>query len=120
MTRSNSPVLTYLGRRLLHFVLSVFVLVTAAFLLMRLIPGDPALLSAGPTAPPALVERRRIELGLDRPLWVQYLTFWKGLFTGDLGYSISSRTSPCPRFTVSRRSSPARRSLTSACSETAR
>lgn len=93
MTRSTSPVVTYLGRRLLHFGISVFVLVTAAFLLMRLIPGDPALLSAGPTAPPELVERRRIELGLDRPLWVQYLTFWKGLFTGDLGYSISSRTS---------------------------
>lgn len=89
----SSALLAYLGRRGVHFLVSVFVLVTAAFLLMRLIPGDPALLSAGPTAPPQLVEQRRVELGLDVPLWQQYLRFWGGLVTGDLGYSISSRTS---------------------------
>lgn len=81
----------YGARRLLHFVVSVVVLVTVAFLMVQLIPGDPAQTSAGSNAPPELVEQRRVALGLDQPLWVQYLHLWRGLFTGDLGDSITLR-----------------------------
>ena len=89
---TRSPWVSYLRRRGGYFLVSLFVLVSAAFVLVHLIPGDPARASAGANAPAAVVEARRIELGLDRPLLVQYLDFWQGLFTGDLGQSISLRT----------------------------
>ncbi|UTX54189.1 ABC transporter permease [Leucobacter aridicollis] len=88
---ARKPWAAYLLRRGGYFVVSMFVLVTVAFLLMQLIPGDPARVSAGENASPEAVEARRVELGLDKPVFVQYLSFWKGLFTGDLGESISSR-----------------------------
>lgn len=81
----------YLARRFSSILISLFVLVSISFLLVQLIPGDPARASAGETAPPEVVEARRHELGLDRPLIIQYLMFWKGIFTGDLGDSISLR-----------------------------
>ncbi len=87
----GKPWLAYLIRRGGYFIVSMFVLITVAFLLMQLIPGDPARVSVGENASPEAVEARRAELGLDRPVFVQYLSFWKGLFTGDLGESISSR-----------------------------
>lgn len=88
---ARSPWVGYLLRRVGHFLASLFVLVSVAFLLMQLIPGDPARASAGPTAPETLVELRRAELGLDQPLWTQYVGFWQGLLTGDLGDSIALR-----------------------------
>lgn len=87
----RNPWASYLLRRSGYFVVSLFVLVTISFLLVQLIPGDPARESAGENAPPEVVEARRAELGLDRPLIVQYFSFWGGLFTGNLGKSISSR-----------------------------
>lgn len=88
---SSRPMLAYLRRRAMYFVVSIVVLVTASFALVHLIPGDPARASAGENATQAVVEARRAELGLDQPLVVQYVEFWKGLFTGDLGDSISLR-----------------------------
>ncbi|MGO2140451.1 MAG: ABC transporter permease [Leucobacter sp.] len=88
---ARKPWAAYLLRRGGYFVVSMFVLITVTFLLMQLIPGDPARVSAGENASPEAVEARRVELGLDRPVIVQYFSFWKGLFTGDLGESISSR-----------------------------
>lgn len=90
--RRSNPWVRYLARRALYFLVSLFLLVTLAFLLVQLIPGDPARASAGEMAPPEVVEARRAELGLDQPLIVQYLRFWVGLFTGDLGDSFTSRT----------------------------
>lgn len=87
----RNPWVQYLRRRGGYFLVSMFVLVSASFVLVHLIPGDPARASVGANAPAAVVEARRVELGLDRPLVVQYLDFWKGLFTGDLGQSISLR-----------------------------
>lgn len=88
---ARHPRLAYLVRRAGTFAISIVILVTISFLLVQLIPGDPAQMSVGENAPPELVEARRAELGLDRPLIVQYFSFWAGLFTGDLGTSISSR-----------------------------
>lgn len=78
-------------RRLAQLVVSVWVLITAAFLMIHLIPGDPVRASLGPTAPQSLVTARRAALGLDNPLLQQYGHYLKGVFSGDLGISISSQ-----------------------------
>ncbi|WP_104062351.1 ABC transporter permease [Arthrobacter sp. 4R501] len=78
-------------RRSSRFVVAVVVLVTVAFLMLQLIPGDPARTSLGATATVEAVASRRHELGLDQPLLIQYLHFWSGLLTGNPGNSISLR-----------------------------
>jgi peptide/nickel transport system permease protein len=68
----------------------VFGVVTLMFALIRLAPGDPALLLVGPSAPAAQVEAQRHALGLDRPLPEQYAA-WLGRFVrGDWGTSIAT------------------------------
>lgn len=89
--RNHRVWILYGFRRLSHFVVSVIVLVTAAFLMVQLIPGDPAQISAGANATPELVEQRRQQLGLDLPLWLQYLRLWGGLLTGSMGESTTLR-----------------------------
>lgn len=88
---ANSPRTRYFLRRVLRLMVSVAVLVTVAFLMVRVIPGDPARLSLGQSASASQVAQRRSELGLDRPLLVQYVEFWKGLFAGDLGTSYANQ-----------------------------
>ncbi|UYM06063.1 ABC transporter permease [Solicola gregarius] len=83
--------LRYLARRLTHFVISLVVLVTGAFLMVELVPGDAAQTSAGANASGELVEQRRVELGLDRPLPERYVRLWTGMATGDLGESTTLR-----------------------------
>ena len=78
-------------RRLARLVGSLAVLVTASFAMIHLIPGDPVRGALGPTAPTALVEARRESLGLNDPLWEQYWHYLRGLFTGDLGTSLTSQ-----------------------------
>src|SRR4051812_1699487 len=78
-------------RRLGRLLVSLWVLVTASFAMIHLIPGDPVQGALGPTAPVALVEARRHALGLDNPIATQYLHYLEGLFTGNLGTSISSQ-----------------------------
>lgn len=78
-------------RRLGRLLASLWVLVTASFAMIHLIPGDPVRGALGPTAPAELVEARRQALGLDDPILVQYLRYLKGLITGDLGTSLASR-----------------------------
>jgi peptide/nickel transport system permease protein len=67
------------------------VLVTASFLMIHLIPGDPVRAALGPTAPAALVSAKRAEMGLDDPILVQYWHYVQNLFTGDLGTSLVSQ-----------------------------
>src|SRR4051794_21527386 len=78
-------------RRLGRLLGSLWVLVTASFLMIHLIPGDPVRAALGPTAPPALVSAKRAEMGLDDPLLVQYWHYIQDLFTGDLGTSVVSQ-----------------------------
>ncbi|WP_329125008.1 ABC transporter permease [Streptomyces sp. NBC_01465] len=77
-------------RRSARLAVSLWVLVTAAFLMIHLVPGDPVRAALGMTASPGMVAARRAELGLDTPLWHQYLHFLGGLFTGELGSSTIS------------------------------
>src|SRR3954464_3444738 len=78
-------------RRLGRLLVSLWVLVTASFLMIHLIPGDPVRAALGPTAPAALVASTRADMGLDDPILVQYWHYLQGLFTGDLGTSTISR-----------------------------
>ncbi len=63
------------------------------FLLIKLTPGDPAMVIAGPSATPDVVERIRIEMGLDQPAWVQFSKYVGRLAHGDLGRSMINNTS---------------------------
>jgi peptide/nickel transport system permease protein len=83
-------VLTYLVRRVLVAIPTVFGVATVVFFLRTLLPGDPAIIIAGPQATPETIANIRHQLGLDQPLWQQYLSFLGGLVHGDLG--ISTRT----------------------------
>ena len=78
-------------RRFARLLVSLWVLVTASFLMIHLIPGDPVRGALGPTAPAALVAAKRAEMGLDDPLLVQYWHYLQRLFTGDLGTSLVSQ-----------------------------
>ncbi|MFD5226069.1 ABC transporter permease [Microbacterium sp. NPDC058342] len=83
--------LRFAVRRGGRLIVSLWVLATAAFLMIHLVPGDPVRAALGPTATPALIEQTRRNFGLADPLWEQYLRFLGGIFTGDLGMSIQFR-----------------------------
>jgi peptide/nickel transport system permease protein len=78
-------------RRLGRLLVSLWVLVTASFLMLHLIPGDAVRAALGPTAPAELVASTRADMGLDDPLLVQYLHYLQNLLHGDLGTSLISR-----------------------------
>jgi peptide/nickel transport system permease protein len=78
-------------RRALRLAVSVWVLVTASFLMIHLVPGDPVRAALGLTADPALVEATRANLGLDLPMWTQYWNYLTNLVQGDMGTSIITR-----------------------------
>ncbi|WP_066368582.1 ABC transporter permease [Herbidospora mongoliensis] len=78
-------------RRAGRLLVSLWVVVTASFLMIHLVPGDPVRAALGPTAPADLVLAHKEELGLLDPLWQQYAAFLGRLFQGELGASISTR-----------------------------
>jgi len=80
----------FAARRLLRLLLSIWVLLTAAFLMIHLIPGDPVRAALGVTAPAELVAARREQLGLNDPLWAQYAHYLGDLFTARFGVSTIS------------------------------
>lgn len=77
----------FVVRRLFGLTLVLIGLVTATFLMVRLVPGDPAKILGGITSTPAQVAAIRDHLGLDKPLLSQYIHYWTGLVHGDLGES---------------------------------
>ena len=79
----------YLAKRLVLLLPTVLVPVTLVFVMMKLAPGDPAAVILGDNATPAQVTALRERLGLDDPLWLQFVDFLKSLVTFDLGESIS-------------------------------
>jgi peptide/nickel transport system permease protein/oligopeptide transport system permease protein len=81
----------YIGKRLLLTLPVLFGVSFVVFAMVRLIPGDPAEIMAGQAATKELVEGIRRDLGLDRPILVQYVDFLLNLLEGDLGHSIRSR-----------------------------
>ena len=82
--------LSYIVRKLFYSVLILFGVITVTFLLMYVIPGDPARLMLGQRADVASIEAIRKQLGLDDPLYIQYVRFIGKAIQGDLGRSYSS------------------------------
>ena len=76
--------------RLSTLVLSLLVASLAIFLALNALPGDATSAILGTNADPVAVARLRALLGLDRPLWVRYLSWLRGLLIGDLGTSLVS------------------------------
>jgi peptide/nickel transport system permease protein len=79
--------LVYILRRLVSLIPVLLGISLIVFFLVRLIPGDPAATLLGTHATPTAVRELRAQLGLDKPLWSQYLTFLGHLFQGNLGFS---------------------------------
>jgi peptide/nickel transport system permease protein len=80
--------LGYIASRVLQLLVTLLVITVLVFAMMRLIPGDPAMVIAGTEATPELVARIRTSLGLERPLAVQLAFYLGDVLTGDLGRSI--------------------------------
>ena len=78
----------YVVRRLLLMCVTVIGLVTVVFFLLRAIPGDPATYMLGDYATEESVAALKKQLGLDRPVYVQYTGFVARALTGDLGNSV--------------------------------
>lgn len=83
----------YIARRLLEVVPTVLLVLTLVFLALRVLPGDPAIAALGEFATPDAIESFRHKLGLDQPLWVQYVSFLRQALTGDFGQSMTNGTS---------------------------
>jgi peptide/nickel transport system permease protein len=81
----------YVVIRLLQLIPTVFGIVTVVFLLMRVLPGDPALVLAGFRDDAETLQTLRAQLHLDDPIWDQYFAFLGDLVRGDLGVSFQQR-----------------------------
>ncbi len=83
----------YIIRRFLQMIPITLGILTLIFSLIHLIPGDPAVQIAGEGARPEDIENVRRSLGLDQPLWKQYVTYLGNLAKGDLGRSFRTNES---------------------------
>jgi ABC-type dipeptide/oligopeptide/nickel transport system permease component len=83
--------LRYIGNRLLASIPTVLLVTVLVFLMLHLIPGDPAEIYLGDNrSTPELLAQVRAEMGLDRPLHVQYLSYMGGVLQGDFGRSLNT------------------------------
>ncbi|MCI6024072.1 MAG: ABC transporter permease [Oscillospiraceae bacterium] len=80
------PLRKYILKRLLISVVTIWLIVTACFFLLRLLPGNPFASTTLMTQD--TLDRMMAYYGLDRPLWEQYVTYLKNLLHGDFGYSL--------------------------------
>lgn len=78
----------YIIKRLLSMIPVLLIVAVFVFLLIHMIPGDPAAVILGPDAKPEEIENLREELGLNLPIHEQFIQWFTGVFKGDLGTSI--------------------------------
>lgn len=91
MARGHS-LLAYAVTRIALAAPMLLILLTAVFIILRVLPGDPILaLWGGRPPPPDAVARARAEMGLDQPVIVQYWNYLTDVFRGDLGTSIGEQ-----------------------------
>jgi len=83
----------YLAQRLVQLVAVLFVVSVIVFALVRLIPGDPATIQLGTEATPEALAALRRDMGLDQPIWVQYVIWVGSMLRGDFGQSWISKQS---------------------------
>ena len=80
--------LRYLVTRLLWALPTLLAVLTLVFVLVRVVPGDPALVVLGDQATPEALRELRAKIGLDKPMWQQYAAFMGEVLRGDLGRSL--------------------------------
>lgn len=80
----------YLFKRVLYGLVVMWMVATVVFLGLRSIPGGPVRTMLGPEATPEAVAALEQDLGLDQPLYIQYIDWFVGLLGGDFGTSITS------------------------------
>jgi peptide/nickel transport system permease protein len=81
---------SFVLKRLGFAVITLFAVLTIVFFIVRILPGDPALVILGDQASMEAIEALRERLGLNEPLIVQYVTFLRDVLTGDWGVSMVS------------------------------
>ncbi len=86
--KKGNTMLWFLFRRFVGLIALLMVLSTLVFFFTRSLPGDVAALYIGGNAKPEQIERARVELGLDKPLIVQYKRYMEKLIRADLGVSL--------------------------------
>ncbi|AHN23309.1 ABC transporter permease [Lysinibacillus sphaericus] len=83
--------LHYMGRRLFQLIPVLLGMTFIVFMLIRLIPGNPAQVILGQQATKEAVEALNASLGLDKPWYTQYFGYLGGIFQGDLGVSLRTK-----------------------------
>ncbi|MDX8535925.1 ABC transporter permease [Mesorhizobium sp. VK25A] len=81
----------YILKRIFLAVAIIVTAVTLLFLMIRAVPGDPAAVLLGPRATPEMKALLHQQMGLDKPLVVQIVTFFRGLLQGNLGFDVFSQ-----------------------------
>ncbi len=76
-------------RRLIQIIPIMFIVITLTFVLTRMIPGDPAVILAGPQAKAEAIAALREDLGLNDSMIIQYVRYIKGVLQGDFGKSLT-------------------------------
>lgn len=84
--------LYYIARRLSLMIFILFLVSVIVFSLINILPGDPALLILGQEATPDALANLRQSMGLNDPLYLQYLHWLGGVLQGNLGYSVADHT----------------------------
>ncbi len=101
----SSSFLGYIGKRVVWALPTLFIVALAVFVLVRLIPGDPAQLILGDSGSPEQIAALRVQYGLDKPLPAQFVLWLAHVARGDLGHSITNGQAVLPlileRFQVS-------------------
>ena len=90
---AGSPALQLVGRRLLTAIPVLLGVTFLTFVVMNLIPGNPAQLILGINASPAAIHKLEVQLGLDHPFWDRYWLWLDGLLHGNLGIAYSNQQS---------------------------
>lgn len=85
------PLISYIARRLLATVPVMAMVALIVFAILRLTPGDPAVVLAGDMATPQQLAQIRAQMGLDRPIHLQFVGWLGQLLRGDLGVSLTSQ-----------------------------
>jgi len=80
--------LNYIIKRVLQIIPVLLIITILIFIMIRLIPGDPATVLLGDKATPELVAALKHKMGLDKPIYLQYLIFMKNLLTMNMGDSL--------------------------------
>src|SRR5512132_2531171 len=90
MSSGGTSLTRVFGGKLVGALLAIFGASIIAFVFMRVLPGDPARLIAGPLATQDAIDTTRDQLGLNDPLHVQYVKYISNFFQGDWGFSFGT------------------------------